>query len=367
MQGQCEQEYPYFKATGCDINDDFIDRCITDTPIQDECSHWKYNSLIGKYDIYYTSLLDQGAPANNSPHVLSGHFDNSVLNIQVNECIDIWSNVCNDFSPGVRFINNNSRAQCYFVWYADGNYYQIEESYSFMEIDFAYYPLSSQPCGIPCEISYRRSFECCPECIPFLVRTYLKLNNSPEFYQRYPQWKWVTEDQPDECGNYYRCFNFKTIMMRSIGMYSGLCWHDDPQRTQDVMYLMPQMCSNYTNGEQKDNLTACDEEHFRLMYCPSLSSVLEKKSSEEIDLKIFPNPSNIDLLSIYFNLNKDSFVEIELIDFNGVKIDDFVLGGFSYGENEYKMNVKNLSTGSYIINIIIDRNTSYSKKFVVTK
>jgi hypothetical protein len=69
-------------------------------------------------------------------------------------------------------------------------------------------------------------------------------------------------------------------------------------------------------------------------------------------LNIFPNPIN-NLLNVEFNLLNDSEIHFDIVDLAGKTVYSDNLGFYKSGYQSYQVNLKNVSSGMYILNMLV--------------
>ena len=92
------------------------------------------------------------------------------------------------------------------------------------------------------------------------------------------------------------------------------------------------------------------------------SSLSVKEEKAEItSVSIYPNPVS-NLLNVNISLNKSENVKVEIFDYTG-KIIYTKKVIINNGTNNYKLNVKDLNNGVYLVKIT-SQNLNYSERFI---
>lgn len=90
---------------------------------------------------------------------------------------------------------------------------------------------------------------------------------------------------------------------------------------------------------------------------------IEENNSSILSASVYPNPVQ-DVGYINFDLKKSSFVNIELLDMAGKKIEQVISENVSSGHYSIKWNVGNVTSGLYLIRIEAEGQTSIFKLMV---
>lgn len=101
---------------------------------------------------------------------------------------------------------------------------------------------------------------------------------------------------------------------------------------------------------------------------PNVNSVdeINQSSISELQLTVFPNP-NAGIMNVNFNLTKNEAVTISLLNQEGKLIQTKTLENLNLGENQYQMNVTDLSAnGVYFITVETPSET-VSRKLILDK
>ena len=93
--------------------------------------------------------------------------------------------------------------------------------------------------------------------------------------------------------------------------------------------------------------------------------IFEEIFTKEYELKIYPNPTNA-VAYLQFNLEKNSTIDLNLVDNNGSKIELIFSGQISAGKNQFTISTNNLASGVYYLEVIVNgKNLRY--KLLVQK
>ena len=97
----------------------------------------------------------------------------------------------------------------------------------------------------------------------------------------------------------------------------------------------------------------------------NLTTSVEEIKKDASSLNIFPNPTS-DLTNLELNLDNSSAVIVEVIDFTGKRLllEDF--GVMSAGKQRMQLNLANLASGMYFVNVRIGDQV-VTRKVSVTK
>lgn len=97
----------------------------------------------------------------------------------------------------------------------------------------------------------------------------------------------------------------------------------------------------------------------------TLNNVENIEDNIDIAGNVYPNPTQ-NYANIEVELNTASNVKYEIYNINGQMLQSKNLGKLTQGNNKITFDTKNLNTGTYLINIITDKQKT-TKKFIVTK
>jgi Secretion system C-terminal sorting domain len=125
------------------------------------------------------------------------------------------------------------------------------------------------------------------------------------------------------------------------------------------------LTATVVDSSNLENITNHDTVHFSTVTWTITKSNLGVDifaSTNEIGLKLFPNPSS-DVLNIELGLTQNSDVSIELIAMDGKKVASLPASQFSQGKTLNSINIANLSTGNYSVVLKIN-GAVYTKNFI---
>lgn len=86
--------------------------------------------------------------------------------------------------------------------------------------------------------------------------------------------------------------------------------------------------------------------------------------NSNINLNIYPNPSNRDFSTLSFHLDNASFINAKLLNSFGQNIKTIFNGKLQSGMNELKIKTNQLSKGIYFLNITIDKQRLVKKLII---
>ena len=78
---------------------------------------------------------------------------------------------------------------------------------------------------------------------------------------------------------------------------------------------------------------------------------------------VYPNPAD-EISSIDFSVDKDTFLNIEILDMNGVLINTLYNSRVKKGKNRLSFNIAHLKSGVYFINFNDEGTTLFNKKLI---
>jgi len=121
---------------------------------------------------------------------------------------------------------------------------------------------------------------------------------------------------------------------------------------------------SFINGTYTQDNNTLDSSRVIISQYPiaSLTSIEEKAS--EINVELFPNPSNNGLTTLSFELENSTAVTIEILNAVGQSVKQLFSGNLAQGENNLKIKTSDLSKGLYFVNINIDNKITTTKLLI---
>jgi len=318
----------------------------TTTPISDNCYHW---TKIGDFYVikqnFFASLSDDSYPKTG----WRINWSKSQALLDVDSCFNLWLDACNGNYPGFVY-GGSENPQGNFVWDRYNYYLHYDDFFTVAMC------LSNLEQNIL--TSNKLDDFCCPTYNSVKNKySMIAFNDSPEFfYIRNPECKWTTSENGCD-GSAYECFDFIKIFNHALGRYFGIS--EDRMSQSTVMSGRPHLSN--LRGE----LTDCDKQRIRYLYCDVPLDVKEMRPEEEISLTVYPNPSNLKTLSVNFNNTKSQHVKIYLNDVNGNKI-SYYSHYFSKGETFINYPIDKFISGPYVL-LLEFENVFYSFKVIINQ
>ncbi|MEM9824635.1 MAG: T9SS type A sorting domain-containing protein, partial [Bacteroidota bacterium] len=98
--------------------------------------------------------------------------------------------------------------------------------------------------------------------------------------------------------------------------------------------------------------------------CAMLTNTFEVNVNEALALKVFPNPTTIDL-NITFELQESSQVNLSILDLSGKRVATILQGQFAAGEHLFAQDISNqLARGMYFLSLQTDQGLTTQKLIV---
>lgn len=135
--------------------------------------------------------------------------------------------------------------------------------------------------------------------------------------------------------------------------------------------VSPGLCGNYTLSDPTGNMVVSGGGDFGTnesnTFCVTggvgsfkRNNTYQRTDNDIIDINIFPNPVH-DQITIEHNIQTDNDIQLTLIDVNGKSVQYH--SNITANDSNISLNVDNLSSGIYLIQMVVD-NTIISKKFI---
>jgi hypothetical protein len=114
---------------------------------------------------------------------------------------------------------------------------------------------------------------------------------------------------------------------------------------------------------EQHGLNTYSHDQTLLLYVNSNAGI-EQINSNSINARVYPNPSDGNW-SLSFNLGKKSNVTVEIIDMTGKLVTNAFKGELSAGTNLIRNTDSKLSTGNYLLNILVDGQKAFTTPLTI--
>jgi WD40 repeat protein len=132
--------------------------------------------------------------------------------------------------------------------------------------------------------------------------------------------------------------------------YTGIQNWDIVNNQNVYSYLRNPLGSYLSIATSYNGLYVCAGTNKRLYLYKSYWSKVSVPDNSILATVIYPNP-NINVFNLEFDLNKDNFTAIDLIDLTGNSIKSIYNGFLNIGHHQYTINISDLPAGAYILRI----------------
>lgn len=321
-----------------------VDYKQTIDPIQDDCFHWP--TLTGLHIGRLDNTIDDGPRFLNERYVIN--YNVTTASDAVDDAMDDWESSCDNRTVGFEWQDSRVLGKSKIVWSINSDIFARSE---IAKIKFC-----SNNISVGSLYEGEDSWVACCFYDNFSNSTLILLNDSPQMYlYENPDLRWSTDE--DGCdGTPFECYDVVQLMYHLIGRYSGI-WPDYFD-ADNIMY------SRFWESNLRDELSDCDRERFRLLYCRVGPSSVDFRNSDEIQLTVFPNPSSNDYQNVKFYSETPSDLRITLTDIKGQTVYFFTKTHCEIGDNRYKFPISNLSSGMYVLTLEM-LNKQYSTKVII--
>jgi hypothetical protein len=158
-------------------------------------------------------------------------------------------------------------------------------------------------------------------------------------------------------------YHYKTVILHEIGHWLGIgdmegsCIPSGATQASTVMY------QGLSAMQERDVLSDADKCAFMLLYCCDNFSDVEVNQESFEEIKVFPNPTNNDLINIQFCNPMGINMAYEIISPLGYSVSS---DDIHYNENPKTIILGNLASGVYYI-ILKHDGIQETKKFIISK
>ena len=305
--------------------------------------------IYGEYETHEDVVTYVDEPCNADIYDDDGNIvlSLSLTNANWQEAESTWKNICSDCT-----LNNQYMQDCciHAIWSKDATKftekkYRPEETAAVSNNNLTenMLPPSSVPCAYDCE----------------KIKTYL--NQSIDFTGS-------TEKDPCFYSNHFfftgsttkeGWYSLKAVFMHEIGHLLGF---DDQDVDADLPCKHSGSIIDNTDFEDPDRgLSEDDICMYMKLYCWEPPASYEESTVIEADIKIYPNPTDDDLLSINFNNPLGIELRYEIVSPLGTSVQK---GVQLPNENPKTIMLENIHSGIYFIIFNYD-NKQEIKKFIV--